>query len=486
MWDVVADWWGAVRTGMRYRRLVRERMLALTEGVAEGRGSARVVAEDEAGWWGTGRAEKGPSEIERTDLRARSRKLVVENAHARNALRLLEVYVTGPGLAVTATGRRGTPAPDGRVALEKLVAAANAVWDEFLETNAAHFSYREYARRTWRDGECFLRLFPRGDGPLAVRFVDPEWIGGPPGAEDSLGILTEPGDVEAVAGYQRVLPDGVGFGSTVEEIPARWMIHTKINADSNQKRGLTVFAAVLKELSLYDQWLETELTARRLQASVVLWRKVQGSPSDVSRLADARGAELGPDPLTGERREKMRPGTIVTTSQGTDLRFLHPDTNFGDAVPLGRMLLLNVAAGQGLPEFMLTGDASNGNFASTMVAEGPAVKLFEAEQTFFTGEFTRLWRMVMRDAADRGLLPADWPVFVRPSWTTPDLVNRDRVKERLADVRLVEAGVLSRAEVARRDGVEPEVMERELREAGEPRRHEEKHEGVTKGDGEGR
>lgn len=476
MWDVVADWWGSVRTGMRYRRLVRERMLALTEG----RGSARVVAEDEAGWWGwgTGSAAKGPSEIERTDLRAKSRKLVVENAHARNALRLLEVYVTGPGLAVTATGRRGTSAPDG------VVAAANTVWDEFLEANAAHFSYREYARRTWRDGECFLRLFPRGDGPLAVRFVDPEWIAGPPGAEESLGILTEPGDVEAVAGYQRVLPEGANFGSSVEEIPARWMIHTKINADSNQKRGLTVFAAVLKELSLYDQWLETELTARRLQASVVLWRKVQGSPSDVSRLADARGAELGPDPLTGERREKLRPGTIVTTSQGTDLRFLQPDTNFGDAVPLGRMLLLNVAAGQGLPEFMLTGDASNGNFASTMVAEGPAVKLFEAEQTFFVGEFTRLWRMVMRDAAERGVLPADWSLLVRPSWTTPDLVNRDRVKERLADVRLVEAGVLSRAEVARRDGVEPEVMERELREAREPQRHKGKHEGDTKGEGE--
>ncbi len=69
------------------------------------------------------------------------------------------------------------------------------------------------------------------------------------------------------------------------------------------------------------------------------------------------------------------------------------------------MLLLGVAAGVGLPEFMLTSDASNANYASTMVAEGPAVKLFQSEQQFFAREFTRLWRWVMEVAIELGYLP---------------------------------------------------------------------------------
>jgi hypothetical protein len=41
------------------------------------------------------------------------------------------------------------------------------------------------------------------------------------------------------------------------------------------------------------------------------------------------------------------------------------------------------------------------------------------------------------------------------------LVNRDRPRERLADARLCDAGILSKAEVARRDGADPELMRSE-------------------------
>ena len=33
-----------------------------------------------------------------------------------------------------------------------------------------------------------------------------------------------------------------------------------------------------------------------------------------------------------------------------------------------------------MPEFMFTSDASNANYSSTLVAEGPAVKMFERLQ----------------------------------------------------------------------------------------------------------
>ena len=97
-----------------------------------------------------------------------------------------------------------------------------------------------------------------------------------------------------------------------------------------------------------------------------------------------------------------------------------------------------------------------------MVAEGPAVKLFESEQHFFATELEALWRWVMHQGVLQGLLPEDIFEEIGPRWSFPQLVSRDRAKERLADAQLIAAGVLSRAEVARRDKVDPTVMATEL------------------------
>jgi hypothetical protein len=48
-----------------------------------------------------------------------------------------------------------------------------------------------------------------------------------------------------------------------------------------------------------------------------------------------------------------------------------------------------------MPEYMISGDASNANFASTMVSESPFVKSCEAKQAFYVEHFRRLlWRVV--------------------------------------------------------------------------------------------
>ena len=124
--------------------------------------------------------------------------------------------------------------------------------------------------------------------------------------------------------------------------------------------------------------------------------------------------------------------------------------------------MLCTAAGAGLPEFMLTSDAANANYSSTMVAEGPAVKMFQSEQNFFANEFTQIWRWVMREAIAQQLLPDDFLERYQPAWNFPQLVNRDRSRERLADTHMVDHQILSRAEVARRDGVDPHTMQAEI------------------------
>lgn len=446
MWSYLKETWDLARLKLRYRKLLQERLLSLVEQ------GPQPVAEDPGQWSLTGQG-KNLEESARTDLRTRARELVTKNAHARNILRLLEVYVVGPGLRLTHTSR-GTDAA-GTETRQR----ADRWWREFLEINQGHFSYREFGRRAWRDGECFVRFFPRISGPPAVRFIDPEAIGPTADFPESQGIVTAPDDVEQPTAYLRIDPASC---SLVEEIAPAEMLHVKLGVDSNQKRGMTIFAPVLETLDQFEKWLDGELLARRLQSSIVLWRRVQGSPSQIAGFADAAQGDAGTDPLSGTRRERIRGGTILTTSQGTDLQFLQPNTNFGDAVPLGRMLLLSIAAGQGLPEFMVTSDASNGSYASTMVAEGPAVKMFQAEQQACVEELRRLWRTVMQEGITQGCLPWDFFERIEPHWNTPELVNRDRPRERLADARLVDSQILSRAEVARRDGVDPRLMHAEI------------------------
>lgn len=393
------------------------------------------VAPDPGEWHLAGDDPRQFTQQQREDNLDRARKLARENPHARQILAILENYVVGPGLDLHHK-------PDN--------ARADQDWQDFIEANETHFSYREFARRVWRDGEAFLRVFPAMATPQ-VRFIDPERIRSSHDFPDSEGILTAADDVEDIHAYTTIDRDG-----TVDEIiPADEVLHCKINADSNTKRGDSLFTAIAHTLDCYSEWTHTELHARKLQASIVLWRKVQGSPSQVAALADALKKDdktyVGV-PNETVRQENFRPGGIITTNHATELEFLQPRTNIRDAVPLGRMLLLATAAGVSLPEFMLTSDASNANYSSTMIAEGPAVKVFSGWQEFFGLHLTRLWRMVMGRRS------------TRPTWQYPELVNRDRHQEREADAQLVDRRVISRAEAARRDRADPDEMRREIEE----------------------
>lgn len=446
MWQLLRDTFSTLELKAKCRRRLQEQVLSLLE--------HERFPQSEKGWTPVG-LQRADEPERKSQTRTRARQLVASNPHAANIIRLLEMYVVGPGLKLTATSQDNRSTSDEK----QVLAQAERAWQTFLTQNQRHFSIRELARRTWRDGEAFLRLYIAADGSPTVRFIDPELIATPNGESGSDGLITAATDEERVLAYQRLDPS---TGQLAEVIPADEILHLRVGVDSNEARGVSILAPILDRLVAFDQWLETEVQARKLQASIVLWRKVAGGPQQVRAAVDAAmdqaAAAGGPIPS----RERYRPGSIVTTSQGTDLQFLQPSTNFGDAMPLGRLLLLTVAAGAGLPEFMLSSDAANSNFSSTMVAEGPAVKLFESEQHFFAQHIERLWRWVLHCEELRGLLPLGSEADLMARWSFPQLVNRDRSQERLTDVRLVEADILSRAEVARRDNVDPQAMAKEL------------------------
>jgi capsid protein len=110
-----------------------------------------------------------------------------------------------------------------------------------------------------------------------------------------------------------------------------------------------------------------------------------------------------------------------------------------------------------MPEFMLSSDASNANYSSTMVAEGPAVKMFERLQhDMREDDLEVMWRVV-ENAVAAGRLPAEALATVDLRAIAPTLAVRDRLKDAQADQILVRNGAMSVQTMALRHGLEPDA-----------------------------
>lgn len=412
-------------------------------------------------WQLLGTLSRASDESDRLQLREQARQLAEKNPYARNALLLYRNYVLGAGMKheVTAHAALGWLRPVREQLAPARIAVLAELWHEFLEANDWATGNRkdwEFCQRVWRDGECFLRLFRQPAWPPRVHFVDPEWIGpASPAGEPAHGIETLPGNVEVPTRYHLVDETGAG-----EWVDADLMLHTKIGVDGNVKRGLSIFLPVLDMLKRFQGWLDVELIQRKVASSIVLVRKHERNhPGGLAAFADAAADGSGPSAGLG-RKLTLQPGSIID-AQGFDLQFLSPNTHFDDASLLGRMMLLAISAGLGLPEFMLSSDASNSNYASTLVAEGPAVRHFAAWQSFFIGQWRKLFRQVMAEAVRLGLATAEEARAARLNIIPPPLAVRQRLEEARADAIYFDRGVLSRRELARRDQADPDQMSRE-------------------------
>lgn len=453
-WEPLAAYWSR----KRWERLHYEQASRLLESIP-----APSLVDDDAGRWKL--ISSSREAADQTQLRDQARHIVDTNPFARNALTLYRNYVVGTGMQHEVVMTTSLTGDDTRFEQDQPhpnQAIASNLWRQFLDVNHWDTGSRrdwEFCLRTWRDGECFLRLFRQPAWPPRLHFVDPERvIPDPVTGLPAEGIATEPDNVEVPTWY-RIERDA----DQHDIVPADRMLHCKIGVDANVKRGQSLFAPVIDALQKYQSWLDIELIHRKVASSIVLVRKHAGtSPAGVAGFADWSATSSQPaNPLTAQqRRALLQPGTMID-AHGYDLQYLSPDSHFDDASILGRRLLLAVAAGTGLPEFMLSADAANANYSSTLVAEGPAVRLFASWQAFFIGQWQTLFRLVMQEAVRLGLLPAASLLSIRLHITPPAVAVRNRKEDAQADAIYFDRGALSRRELARRDHADPVVMERE-------------------------
>jgi len=182
-----------------------------------------------------------------------------------------------------------------------------------------------------------------------------------------------------------------------------------------------------------------------VQSAIALIRKHRGvSRSGVEQFV-AAGADATATATNGRTRHfsQYGPGTILDAPAGLEYDFPTAGIDAGSFVTVQQAELRAIAARLVMPEFMFTSDASNSNFASTMVAEGPAVRMFERLQAgMIESDRAMMWRVV-ENAIHSGQLPADVRENIEIQITGPTLRVRDHLREAQVDRIAYTHGVLS-------------------------------------------
>jgi hypothetical protein len=371
-------------------------------------------------------------------IRANSRILIESNGYAAGFLDQMVNFIIGKGMEVDFS-RKGTKTGaaltggvadldgDGVADSDPVVEKAQEIWDDFCKANdwGRGIEDREVESyvRLKRDGEVFLRFFPDEDtGIPKVRFVEPEQIEPPPGDPDpntrevgysndyawTWGIECDPDDVETrIAYYVRPMNNLIA-GFVGKAVPADQIIHAKIGTDRTIKRGITPFQIVNKAFRQCEKINNNMAEVTAIQAAIAYIREhapttLPGQAADL--IAGAQNftttqRSRGGDKIVGN--EILQPGSRLDVSAG--LKYLAGPTSTGadGYIKVLQSRLRGICARFCMPEFF-TGDASNNNMASALVAGGPLEKSAVREQKKPSHLTETVAEKVFRNAADAGL-----------------------------------------------------------------------------------
>lgn len=348
---------------------------------------------------------------------------------------------------------------------------------------------REAYRRAKRDGETLIKLLPIEDGMSRVRFIEPSLITEPINVREledwlhtqfeidhvalswTFGVVTPHDDFETVIGWHLVAdPNGANW----KFLPESHGIHLKAVVDCNVKRGVSEFHPVYNLIRYGEKLIERVAQGGIVQASIVAVKEAPAGTKEsqitgINRIASrAQVVEGGTRQIDQSRFDAP---TMMIMSPG----FKYVPGPMGSQrnptlLMAGQGALRLAGTRWNMPEWMISGDASNNNFASSLVAESPFVKSAEAEQHAFA-EFARelIWkaiRIAMTSGQVDRLSSLDQFESLKESILitivpTP-VQSRDPLIQAQRSRILVDAGIMSRQTAAEEAGLDWETEQQRM------------------------
>ena len=398
---------------------------------------------------------------------------------AKTALSNLVSYVLGDGFVTKTSAKSGCPAG--------LADAVQTVIDEFCLLNrwqSDNGKEEEAFVRSHRDGEAICALIPVGAGRTRLKFIEPahltepdvpreleNWLGCSEPSSWSFGVHSREGDPEDVFGYYvQQSPNPGDF----TYYPANRVVHIKANVDSGVKRGVSDFYAVQSHLmNIGKLERNVALGAAVLSAIIGIRQHAAGTTGSqardlISSLAFRTRTVTRPAGSKSMSTFKAEPGTLLDIPNGMEYK-QSPLANQGVGsafVTIEQALLRTVGTNWNMPEYMISGDASNANYSSTMVAESPFVKFCKRMQRNHRANVLDLMWKVLRIACEGGRF-SRWDIWhtdgvaelmdlVSIVLQAPIVEARDRPAETNRRKILHDDGVLSRQTWTEEEGYDPE------------------------------
>ena len=372
------------------------------------------------------------SEADWANARGICRALARQSAYAIGAHQARVSYIAGTGHKYVAVAKK-----DREVADEKLGRLQTAL-DEWCYENDWYRRQQETVLRRDRDGEVFIRKFITDDKRPIVRFVEPDQVATPIGKNGQaskgllMGIECDPNDVETVLAYW---VDG-------ERVDAADIQHRKGQVDCNVRRGIPLMWPVVTTLGAARKVNANMARGSAIQTSIAYLRRILGGTrtgGEAIRAEKATFTRSNAQTNKLEYLEEQKGGRIITTGDNMEYEFPFAGTRYDQYVQVVQSNLREVASMLQMPEFMLTADASNANYSSTMIAEGPCVKNFERLQKDQECDDLKILWWVLGVILGEDYDTTDIEIQV----TMPSLTTRDKLKDAQEAQLWLQSGILS-------------------------------------------
>lgn len=397
-------------------------------------------------------------------LRDVARDMVRNHAYSARAKSVIVSNTIGTGIIPSI---QGIKAKGKRTELENLMA-------EHFDTTAVDaagltdlYGLQALAMGTIvESGECLVRLRPRkvSDGlplPFQIEVLEPDYLDNlvdGPQANGNLAIQGVEFDGIGRRVAYHILRDHPGStsirrisGRDSTRVPAELVAHCFRVDRAGQARGISWFAPVILRMKDFHEFADTQLLRQKVAACFAAFV-----------YADDNGPTVidGEESASGNAVEGFEPGMVSYLRPGEKVEFANPPA-VGDFDRYSSVTLHEIAAGLGVSYEALTGDLTGVNFSSGRMG------WLEFQRNIATWRAQMLIPQMLAPVSRWFLQRASIMVgagkgVASIKWTSPrrEMISpRDEVPYQIARVR---AGFVSRSELLRQDGYDPEHVEQEI------------------------
>lgn len=388
-------------------------------------------------------------------------------ARARYAVSNIPLAASGAEAWVTSLVVAGVKMQSRHPTASKRAAIAKAfeAWTDKADADGLTDFYGLQAamvRTMVVSGEAFALLIDTSVG-LRIRLLDPEQCDASytapleGGGSVIQGVEFDASGNRVAYHFLRPRPGHVITEYSLDRmrIPAADVIHMFRPLWPGQVRGISFFAPILLRINDHDA--TRDATQVRLKIGAMLTGWIRNPDGDVKKQFDGEqhGSQLD---------VTMKPGTLTALSPGEEVSFSAPPAIGMDAIAFLRLTERELAAGLGIPVYLLSGDLSEVNYSSIRAglitfrerveALQHGVLVFQALRPIFERwATTEVLSGRIRSRLDDAL-PATWST-PRQAWVDPE-------SDIKAEVLAINANLMSRRQAVSARGIDVEVLDAEI------------------------